>query len=93
MSKEGRFALVDPADVVVGIDCSTFRPLTPIAEMKMAESCDGLRHVLELHDKRGASYLGALPYMAQVNPIGFLQREHAMLEARRTGYSTSKGPR
>ncbi len=81
------FALVDPADVVVGIDCSGFRPVREIEKLKMAGSSDGLKHILEFHDEHGrAFYLGPLPYMAQVNALGFLQREHGLLTARRTGY-------
>ncbi len=92
MSAETGFALVDPDDVVVGtLDCSSFRPMARIEEMKMAESVDGLRHVLELHDKHGsAAYVGPLPYMAQVNAIGFLRREYSLLDAKRTGYRCAR---
>ena len=87
MSEEHGFALVDPAEVVVGIDCSSFQPCIEIGKMKMAESSDGLKHVLEIADERGrASYSGPLPYMAQINAIGFLRREYALLDAKRTGY-------
>ena len=84
--EERGFALVDPADVVVGIDCSSFWPVREIEKLKMAESRDGLKHVLEFHDEHGrASYVGPLPYMVQVNIIGFLQRENGLLNAKRKG--------
>jgi hypothetical protein len=88
MSEETGFAIVGETP---RIDCSSFAPTIEIEKMKPAEVKDGLRHILEYYDEKGrARYAGHIPYMASANPIGFLNREHGLLGAKRTGYRFTK---
>ena len=68
------------------IDCSLFTPVRGIGELKVVESGDGLRHILEFHGRDGTAYQGPTPYMVERNICGFLQRENGIADAKRSGY-------
>lgn len=68
------------------IDCSAFVPVYEIGGMKMAETDDGLKHVLHFRGGDGTAYEGPSPFMIQRNALGFLQRENGIAQARKRGY-------